>query len=450
VTNGGKLLLRRKPPVLSRAVATWKPGIYDPTLDSLMDLTGHGLHMRLGSAVGPDTNDPLRLRLNDGGKRVYFPGTTGNYLQRPYTASDNIAGDVEYVVRARLKWATSATPRHFRNRWNNLGGTAGYAFVATTSGRLQFWCAIGGSQYFPTITHNLQDDVDYYVKFRRIAATGAVSFWSSPDGLTWTQQGATQSTPAGDLAGSTQNTLIGCENTGTGAGIMFGDVWFDELRAGVDGTPVSRFDVTGATEPFATVADRVSGTWAFNRSASGAKLAVVDRDVCLLGTDDYLEVADNALLNFGAGQPFTAAIALRHYGSSANQALLCKKAGTNDANTGWMIYKNLGGNYLNGQLTSDGTSTYTPSAAQGAITPGQACLASLSRDALQRFAVNGEEKGTAAASLRDLTNALVLRIGSVSGASLYADFEFCGAAIFRESLSQSELRRLAVELGVAP
>lgn len=73
------LTLLRPRSVLSRAVAAWNAGRYDPGLDALVDLSGNGHHARFGSTVGADTNDPLRLDW-DGQNYLYLPGTSGNSL----------------------------------------------------------------------------------------------------------------------------------------------------------------------------------------------------------------------------------------------------------------------------------------------------------------------------------------------------------------------------------
>ncbi|MCH7637547.1 MAG: hypothetical protein IIA12_07775 [Proteobacteria bacterium] len=59
------------------------------------------------------------------------------------------------------------------------------------------------------------------------------------------------------------------------------------------------------TEPFATFIEKSSNaaTVTINRSATGRKSTVVDVPMFLLGTDDYLEIPDDAdaALHSGAG-----------------------------------------------------------------------------------------------------------------------------------------------------
>jgi hypothetical protein len=447
------LLRRRRGSILNRpsVAALWKAGIYDPTLDSLLDLSGHGLHMRLGSAVGADTNDPLRLTY-DGQKSVYFPGVAGNYISAPDSAALSITGDIDIRAKVALSdWSPAAD--------NGLvakvesGTTRSYRLVVLPSGLLLLEVSLNGTTFVSQAADTpvpFTDGTTGWVRGTRNAATGEVRYYTSTDGTAWTQLGAARTTAAGSIFDSTSRLELGSSFFGAGQSLS-GSLYRAQIYSGIDGTKVFDFDASQLVEPYASVTDVHGNVCTLNRSASGRKLAVVDRDMLLFGTDDYGEVQDHALLNFGVGESLTLAMAMRDYSTTtgALNIFAAKVPIWNFTDKGFLIGRISGDNYYRA-VVMDGIAG--PAGGTPLIVAGTASLISLVRNQAIKT-IRGYRNATGGTpstdTTTDLANASALRFGRLAGAGTsYADFEFFGAAAFREALSQTDLQRLAVELGV--
>lgn len=338
-------VIRRRSSILSRAVARWDARAYDGKLDALLDLSGNGLHARLGSAVGADTNDPLRLQ-KAGAKYIYFPGSANNSLSLPRPVAS-----VDYLIT-------------YSDGTTDTGNSTADPLVFGTT------------------------DVKFAgLKVRSIALTN---------------------------------------NSG--------------------GAAVGSIDANLLSEPYASYTDPQGNVWTLNRSATGRKLAVVDRDLLLLGTDDYLEVADSPLLNFGAGDKFSAVVLVRRYGSLASEVFLAKRDGAAGSDVGYNI-RSSGASPANTLfLVSDGTSESNASAT-GIPASGIATLFCGIRGNGMRAGSPDSLTSGSDVTTGTLSNSDVLRIGRYSGAgTAYGDFEFIAAAIFRFALTADELIRLKGEM----
>lgn len=438
MSRGLPFLGRRRRSVLSRAVARWRAGNYDATLDALVDESGNGLHARLGSLVGADSNDPLRLSYV--GKRLCFPGTANNYVSKPSAAADDFAGDTEYICQVYANWGTDSG--HLRSRWS-AGASYAYRYTAN---QVQAWFRVGGVDYFPIVNHGFSAGFAVkWIRIRRVSATGTVSFASSNDGMTYSAMGTDQATTAGALTSAAGTPVyIGCETTSTG--LQTGSVMYDEARNGIGGTVVSSFNAAALSEPYATYTDPQGNIWTLNRSASGRKLCVVDRDLLLLGTDDYLEVADSPLLNFAAARDYTIALCYRDYATPDNFGRFLSK-GNNGTIDGYSLRSN-GTTAQIDHIVGDGVSTQDAYSAVYSLGVASVKVARR-RGAVFNAGINATLGTSAADTIGDLSTTAVLRFGCSSDGAAFQHYEFMGAAFFREALSEPDLRRLAREMGVS-
>lgn len=338
--------------IASQAVARWSAEVYDAANDRLTDLSGNGLHARLGSAVGADTNDPTRL-VYAGAQYSYFPGVANNNVTVTLAAS---------------------------------------------------------TLYDYTVTYSDNS----------------------------TASGTTTSSGAGVV-------------TLGDAAAHFTDKRVKTISLSLAAVEQARYDSARASSPWASLVDILGKTWTLNRSANGKKLTVVDRTMLLLGTDDYLEVADNDLLDFGASDSFTVALAARLTGApSSTETLMAKRSGLSAAEVGWFVGA-LTTPSLNGRIADGAVQISVANSAGWAA--GVTNLIGIVRDttadtlATRAGGVANSSNDTTTATL---SNSEVMRIGRLSGAAtVYGNFLFTHAAAFRRALSDGELARLAVEWGVA-
>jgi hypothetical protein len=199
--------------------------------------------------------------------------------------------------------------------------------------------------------------------------------------------------------------------------------------------------------------DAYSVAWTINRSAAGRKSVAVVRPVWLLGTDDYFEVADNALLDFGAADSFTVVVVGRKWGSTLSMVLLAKSAAQTSTMTGWAVaVESVAASTFRAPLIGDGTTRRI--AAVTGYTEGSLFAVAGVRD-ITADNLTAYRNGTAGTPVTDTTtgslaNNEVMRIGRLSGGGTdYADMELLAVAVFRRALTAAEIATIATYYGAS-
>lgn len=223
-----------------------------------------------------------------------------------------------------------------------------------------------------------------------------------------------------------------------------------EVRNTADQVITARFLASGCAEPYASFVDSFARTWTFNRTASGKKLALVDRDMFLLGTNAYFETPDHANLDFAAADSFTVAVAARRYGTAPADEVVLAKHASGVGSRGFMLdYRSTG---LLRFIVIDGAATpfdQTAASVGSGLAVVLSGVRSVASDNLQAFIDSASDGASVDTTTASLAGTDVLRVGRRSGAdTLYGSFEFVGAAIWREALSTSDITALQAEFGV--
>jgi hypothetical protein len=199
-----------------------------------------------------------------------------------------------------------------------------------------------------------------------------------------------------------------------------------------------------------TLAGEYNAVTTINRSTSGRKSVVVDRDMFLLGTDDYMEAPDplDGSLDFDVPDDFTVVEVLRVHPTASSQSTLAKM--DYSSGSGWRLQREPTDRVI-GKITGTVTNWVEP--ANGTFPDRTANIVAMRRrvsdDTVAMF-VNGisvlSETDTSTSSL---ANNLPLRIGRHSATGdEYAAMEFIGAAIWKRALTDDEIGYLAGEFGV--
>lgn len=446
--------------LIEEAVALWKASRYDGG-SHLTDLTGRGRDARLGSTTGADTNDPLFLPFT-GEKHAYLPGIAGNYLSTPHSAALAIPGDITVDIKVALDDWTPGTTQSLVGKMGS-GTARSWRLDLGVTGTLAFYTSVDGSAVTSGFLSNASvSATDGAVKWIRASldvdnggGNRDCKFYTSDDGVTWTQLGTTVTAGGATTLfnATTAPVEIGSIFTGTiqpSTGKFYRVRIYNSYLQTSGGTPVFDANLANATEPFATFVESSANgaTVTFNRTASGRKLAVVDRPLFLFGTDDYMEVASHAdLSTIAAGDSFTVVVAFRKYGTIAatNSAIVSNRAVTG-VGAGWSVYVALNTELLAGRVADGAVSPIAHTA--GAIPSGVAQVGGLMRsvalDVVSAF------RGTASVAGTDTTTAALTNAGPVfigkSTVGEFFDGELIGAAVFRRALSDAEIARLGEEL----
>ncbi len=443
VSGGPEAILR------SQAVL-WLDALYSNAGQTATNLGtgGTAMNAQLGSSASADSNDPLWLA-SEGQPYVYVPGVNGNYLSVPDSAALDITGDIDIRVEVALDdWTPSATQMLLAKREANQ---IAYQLGVNTSGNLVLlWSTAGTSGISATSTAatGIGDGVRRWVRATLDVNNGAggysVQFFTSTDGSTWTQLGTTV-TVAGvtSIFASTANVNVGARNSG-GAEPAAGKFYRAQVLNGIAGTVALDVDTSVLTTGSATTFTESSSnaaTVTVNRATSGRKSVVVVRQpVWLFGSDDRMDVPDNADLDFTGSQSFTVIAVARVFSTVVVNARLVDKMDSVALN-GWGLFLNA---TPAAQATMNGTS-YLATPASGTITTGAMSVLGMRRDASvpNLLAFLNTTLGTASTVTRpDVSNAQTVRIGADrSGVNALAA-ELAAVAVFRRVLSSDELRQI--------
>jgi hypothetical protein len=220
------------------------------------------------------------------------------------------------------------------------------------------------------------------------------------------------------------------------------------LNDGAAGPQVGMFLAAGMAEPYTSYVDSFGLTWTVNRTAFGRKMTLVDADCYLFASDDSVEFAYAADIDFSLADDFALAILVRIYGTSAGQVLLAHKASGGIAGAGYSLDRGTSNNAV--FRVNDGTN-FASAVLAAPFTQGQRTLIAGIRS-VGNDNVTAYGNGVAGTPVTDpntlsIQNTEVVRIGRLSGAgTAYADMQFFGAAIFPFRLNARGLQRLALEL----
>jgi hypothetical protein len=410
---------------------------------------GTALNGQNGSSTSADTNDALLLDWpgDNAGDYVYLPGVGNNFLSVPNEAALNITGDVDLRARIATDTITTGIIQTIMSRGAAVN-TSTYLFRISTTGALNFLFGDGTNNFSVSSSVLLSTVVNdrgvIWVRVTRAVSAGEVTFFTSSDGLTWTQLGTIQSISTNTPSTPSESLTIGVRGTTTQP--WAGKVYRAQVLNGINGTTVLDIDTSVITSGAATSFTALtSQTVTINRSTTGRKSVAVVSPVYLFGTDDFMEWADNALLNFDATDSFTVLAVKRIFG---NQAVA--KPTVTKAHSTISTYPAYALRHSDGSLTTQGSlrdSTTTVNRTGAAVTAGKVeVMAMIVNRTAQtvRVNLNGIDGTTTDISARgSFVNSGVMRVGAFANATTNAsDMELVGVAIFRRALTASEMLSL--------
>lgn len=235
---------------------------------------GYGIEWgRQGTAgIRTDTTatNGSSISYTGGDAYIQLPGSSGNTVTTPDAAGLDITGDIDIAAKIAPNDWTPAADSYIISKYTVTGNQRSYALILTTTGTLTLqWSNDGTAALSKASTANLSALANGATKWVRAtmdvddgAGNHLVNFYTSDDGSTWTQLGATVTTAGTtSIFASTAVLEIGSRNGGTGdffAGKFF-EGW---VKTGIAGTAVAR--------PIATVtgvSDATPLTWTVNGTA---------------------------------------------------------------------------------------------------------------------------------------------------------------------------------------
>ena len=416
-----------------------------------------GQTVTINATSGADSNDPLYLDWT-GTNYLYLPGVSGNYASAPPNAAyDSEDADIAFCV-AYDTVPVGALPLYVGVADSASAGQYRAIVAVLTDGTLRYYWHDGTTARSATSTQAaslvageflwLRATMDY-----NAGGTYEVKFYVSTD--------VTSGTPSWTQLGSavTGAQLANAPVSGKGIGVgLTGQAGTPAkvrrviLRSGIDGSVV--FDANFATgitsggQTTFTESSSNAATVTINRSTTGRKAVAVTRPVWLLGTDDYFEIADNALLDFGASDSFTVMAVARRWGTTTG-ALIGKKVALADNSAGYAIYNdsNWATRYADG--SAEGV-TFSPVVSGSLV--AVAAVRNVSADTVTLYLnlTPGTGGSTNDPTTGSLANSEAFRIGRLSGiGTTYIDAEVYAVLLFRRALTVAEIGQLVTYYGAA-
>lgn len=414
---------------------------------------GSALNARYGSTTGADTNDPLLLT-HDGENYAYLTGTVGyDYLLVPDAANLDITGDIEIQLDMAMDDWVPAGNVDIIQRWNTAPNEAWHIRVRTDGLLTFYWYPTGSdasllaatSTVAPTVTDGERLRLKFTLDVDNGTGGHTVKFYTSPDGAMWTQLGA-DVTVAGvtALPAITASVIIMASLGGAVPNTKF---FGCKILDGIGGTTVLDINcATDITDSDATSFTATTGqTVTVARSASGRKTALVTRPIWLFGTDDYMEIADNALLDFGATDSFTVLAVFRAFDTITSAVGILGKY-----SVGAPGYDLIFGtsNRLRATLR-DGTLNSDTAASGPVLTPGQLSTVAMTRNVVADqwgVGVNASEFTMTDVTTGTAANSQPFTIGRREGFN-YLNGEIVAVAVFRRALTADEIANICAYYG---
>lgn len=201
----------------------------------------------------------------DRGPYLSVPGSAGEYASTPDTAANSITSDIDIRVFLAMTDWTPASQQTLLAKWNT--GNRAYMLRMGTTGRPIFSWSPDGTAISRTATTGtgFTDGTAHWVRATWDANDGAgndiVVFYTSEDGVTWTQLGASVITASGGGTIVDANTPVelGASNGGT-IEPLAGRIYKAQVFNGINGTLVLEFNAGQAS---------VSGTGVTVRGTTG-------------------------------------------------------------------------------------------------------------------------------------------------------------------------------------
>lgn len=401
----------------------------------------------LDAVGGGGAHDPLYLGW-DGKNYLWLPGVYGNVLTTPDAGNQGVTLDsVEFAIRVAIEGSVVNTAlMGFDSTWAALHlGADGRLRVRILSDALD---NIGNAWSEDPAPVTPGEAI--WLKGKVTTATAVCEYAYSlddtddKDAVTWIPLG---DPVAGGHAGDTTiepystGIVIGCDSSGaSGSGAMKGKVlaaaswnddvlWFDLVTADewIDGTDFSPPTIVPRSLGFGS-------SFLLRSEGANYRSCPVTRPLWLFGTDQWFQVGDDDLLNFGSGDVTVIAI-VRNTNVTLDDTMDMISKGVYGADSAWAISKDY---YVQGFMQQDSSNYYY----SGFYRSEARDTFALRRDGGSPSFFRGGVIDTGAEIVGSvdfrLSNAESLYIGRGPGGRL-AVMEFYAAAIWRRALSDDEI-----------
>jgi hypothetical protein len=177
---------------------------------------------------------------------VSLNGVAGTYVSTPDSVANSITGDIDIRVKAALTDWTPAAANTLASKFLTTGNQRSFIFYVNSSGCLAFYGSVDGTTLLdhPNLTPTgFSDGTTNWCRMTRLASTGVITYYTSSDGATWVQLGATVAGTSGTLYNSTAIVELGAYQTGA-ANPLSGKIYQAQIYNGINGTLAVDFNAS--------------------------------------------------------------------------------------------------------------------------------------------------------------------------------------------------------------
>jgi len=237
---------------------------------------------------------PVVIGVREAANYLRLQGVAGSFASTPDSAAVSVIADIDIRVKLAMDDWTPAAIAGLMDKRGGAGERSWYWRLVTT-GFMDFrWSNDGTAETVIGATAAIAA-ADGQALWLRVtldvnngAGGNAIKFYTSSDGLLWTQLGATVTT-AGVTSIFDSNAAVGVGNINP----FPGKVYYAELRNGIDGPVVAKFDPSEAKPGAASFESHFTKeTWTINGAAEIVEyLPRLEHTRQILEADDGLETA---------------------------------------------------------------------------------------------------------------------------------------------------------------
>ena len=229
------------------------------------------------------------------GEKYYWNGSDGgNNCSTPNTVANQLTDDVEIITKVNL---TSLTENQFfAKQYPSV-----YFFFWAVGGTLSFsmQSALVTGNCDVLLSSFMSVNVDTYLKVVRKASTGEIKFYSSLDGISYTQRGSTVTSTIGSVMPNPLYPLIIGDFNDIYS--LKGKMYFLTISKTIGGTPTVNFDFTNYNPAVSetTWTATTGETWTLNRPATPTDYVsnIVTRTTVISGSSQYVQSASGLSLS---------------------------------------------------------------------------------------------------------------------------------------------------------
>lgn len=289
-------------------------------------------------------NQPLAL-VHSGQNYAWLPGVSGNYFGTPNATANQVTGNIQ--ITANINPSVLTSDQNIVNKSSVAGTTMGYNFFLNSSGGLSFaFSPTGAVASRTTVTSTVSlasvgilPNTNFWVRVTRNSVSGDIQFFTSIDGVVFTQLGSTVSSITGNLFSSTEPLFLG--TWADTLHFLTGKINRVTISNTIGGNPVVDFNPANYSRATSgtTWTSTTGEVWTLNTPATNnaLKAAIVDTTMVMGNGTSYGLQAASLNINQSAITSYTA---FRKYVNTAGLQVINELGANATTNAGKALYLN--------------------------------------------------------------------------------------------------------------